>query len=140
MVTARSQFTGHNIYLWARHIQAILRLRNLLDHLKSEAPQGKDLSYTQWVVEGKILYIWILYSMKTEMTNRFIQYETVKEIWDAVHKYHSKKNDKFKIAQLVNKASVPQQGEWSILGYANELITIFSEIDHYRPHVHSTRD
>ena len=106
MVTARSQFTGHNIYLWARHIQAILRLRNLLDHLKSEAPPGKDLSYTQWVVEGKILYIWILYSMKTEMTNRFIQYETVKEIWDAVHKYHSKKNDKSKIAQLVNKASV----------------------------------
>ena len=42
-----------------------------------------------------------------------------------------------KIAQLVNKASVLQQGEPSILGYANELITIFSEIDCYRPLVHS---
>ena len=58
-------------------------------------------------------------------------------MWDTVHKYHSKKNDRSKIAQLVNKASILQQGEQSILRYANELITIFSEIDHYRPRVHS---
>ena len=47
--------------------------------------------------------------MNTEMANRFIQYETMKEIWDAVHKYHSNKNDRSKIAQLVNKASLLQQ-------------------------------
>ena len=88
-------------------------------------------------MEAEILYIWILDSMNTEMANRFIQYETVNEMWDTVHKYHSKKNDRSKIAQLVNKTSVLQQGEQSILRYANELITIFSEIDHYRPCVHS---
>ena len=138
VVTTRSQFTSHNIYLWARHIQAILRPRNLLDHLTSEAPPGKDPRYKQWVVEAEILYIWILDYMNTEMANRFIQYETVNEIWDVVHKYHLKKNDRSKIAQLVNEASVLQQGERSILGYVHELTTIFSEIHHNRPPVHST--
>ena len=78
--------------------------------------------------------------MNTEMANRFIQYETMKEIWVAIHRYHSKKNDRSKIAQLVNKACVLQHGERSILGYANELSTIFSELDHYRPPVHNTGD
>ena len=80
VVTTRSQFTGHNIYLWARHTQAILWPRNLLDHLTSEAQPGKDPSYKQWIVEVEILYIWILDSMNTKMANRFIQYETLKEI------------------------------------------------------------
>ena len=64
----------------------------------------------------------------------------MQEIWDAVHKYHSNKNNRSKITQLVNKANLLQQGERSILEYANDLSTIFSEIDHYRPLVHSTGD
>ena len=80
VVTARSQFTGHNIDLWVRHIQAILRPRNLLDHLTNDAPLATDPTHKQWVVEAEILYIWILNSMTTEIANQFIQYETLKEI------------------------------------------------------------
>ena len=88
VVTARSQFTGHNIYFWARHIQATLRPRNLLDLLKNEAPPTIDASHKQWVVEVEMFYIWIVNSLTTEMTNRFIQYEAIKEIREAIHKYH----------------------------------------------------
>ena len=52
----------------------------------------------------------------------------MKEIWDAAHKYHSKKNDRSKIAQLVAQAGALQQGEKFVLKYANDL-------DHYRPFV-----
>ena len=38
--------------------------------------------------------------MTAELSDRFIEYETVKEIWDAAHKYHSNNNDKSKIDQL----------------------------------------
>ena len=140
MVAARSQFTGHNIHLWVRHIQAILRPRNLLNLLTNKAPSRTDPLCRQWIVEEEILYTWILDSMSTEMANRFIKYETVTEVWDAVHKYHSKKNDQSKIAQLVNRACVLQQGNQSLLSYANELSSIFSELEHYRHPVCSSGD
>ena len=38
VVAARSQFTGHTLYLWVQHIQTILRLRELVDHLTDITP------------------------------------------------------------------------------------------------------
>ena len=78
--------------------------------------------------------------MTIEIAKRFIEYETVKEIWDAAHKYHSKKNDQAKIAQLVIQEGSLQQGDESVLAYANELSTIYSELDHYIPPAHDSID
>ena len=83
VVTSRSQFTGHNYHLWTRHIQALLRPRNLLDHLIDPAPLQTDAQYKRWIVEEEILYIWILDLMTTELANCFVEYATVKEVWDA---------------------------------------------------------
>ena len=79
VVTSRSQFTGHNLCLWTCYFQAILRPRNLMDHLTDSAPPQTDPSYKCWTVEEEILYIWILDSMRTELANQFIEYETVKK-------------------------------------------------------------
>ena len=92
VVIIRSQFTGHNLFLWTHYIQAILRPRNMINHLT-------DLNFKRWTVEEEILFLWILDSMTTELANQFIEYEIVKDIWEAVQKYHSKKNDRSKIAQ-----------------------------------------
>ena len=67
-------------------------------------------------MEEEVLYTWILDSMSTEMANRFIEYTTVKEIWDAVYYVNSIKNDHSKIAQLVTKAWTLQQGDRSLIG------------------------
>ena len=49
--------------------------------------------------------------MTIELANCFVEYATVKEIWDAVQKYHSKINDTANIVQLVSRAGALQQGE-----------------------------
>ena len=79
------------------------------------------------------MYAWILDSMIPGLASRFIEYEMVKEIWEATQKYHSKKNDRAKIAQLVNREAAPQQGDSSVLTYSDKLRGIYSELDHYRP-------
>ena len=136
-VTSWSQFTGLNYHLWTHHIQAVHRPRNLLDHLTDPAPSQTDAQYKRWIVEEEILYIWILDSMTTELANYFIEYPTMKEGWDAAQTYHLKKNDKAKIGLLVIRAGALQQGEKTILAYANELRIIYSELHHYRPSVHN---
>ena len=112
----------------------------MVDHLTDIAPPKTDPHYKRWTVEEEVLYTWILDSMSTEMANRFIEYATVKEIWDAVHYFHSKKNNRSKIAQLVTKAWTLQQGDRSLINYANELSAIFSELDQYRPPISSSGD
>ena len=72
------------------------------------------------------------------LASRFIEYEMVKEIWEATQKYHSKNNDRAKIAQLVNREAAPQQrlpkqSYRSVLTYSEKLRGIYSELDHYRP-------
>ena len=54
---------GHDFFLWERHVQAILRPRNLLDHLTKNVPSKTWPLYKRWVVEEEVLYIWILDSM-----------------------------------------------------------------------------
>ena len=63
VVALRSQFMGHEFFLSERHVQAILRPRNLLDHLTKNVPSKTWPLYKRWVVEEEVLYIWILDSM-----------------------------------------------------------------------------
>ena len=62
-----------------------------------------DPQYKKLKIEDEVLYTWIIDSMSTELENHFVKYETMKDIWDACHKYHSKKNDRSKTAHLVNR-------------------------------------
>ena len=52
----------------------------------------------------------------------------------------TKKNDLFKIAQLVAKAWILQQGDRSLTSFANELSAIFNELDNYRSLISSSGD
>ena len=112
VVTPRSKFTGRRIHLWVSHIQAILRPRKLLDHQTNNAPSETDPQHKK-----EIPFAEILDSMLTELANRFIEYQIEKEIWDAAHKYYSKKNDRSQIPQLSNPAAALRQGERSLLTY-----------------------
>ena len=114
----------------------VLRPKNLKDHLTTRAIPQENPQYMRRIVKEELLCTWILDSMTTELANCFIEYSSVQEIWDAAQQYHSKKNDKAKIAELVIKARALQQGEKTVLAYANELRMICSELHHYRPPVH----
>ena len=104
VIAARSQFINHNLNLWARHIQTILRPRDLMDHLTDIAPPKIASHHNRWIVEEEVLHTWALDSMSTKMVNHFSEYALVKEIWDAVHSFCSKKIDHSKIVQLVTNA------------------------------------
>ena len=126
VVTSQNQFTGHNLYIWTRHVHAVPRPHNLIDHLIESTPLEIDSNYKRWIVEEEVLYIWILESMMAALTNRFIEYETVKY------------SDQSKITRLASRSCALQPGEKYVLAYTNELNAIYKELDHYRPPVHDS--
>ena len=138
VVAPRSQFNSHNLYLWEMVVDQALSPRSLLPHLTQDAPLSEDPLYKRWIEEEHIVRSWLLDSMNADYFQKFIEYKTAKEIWEAVHKFYSKKNDASKISSLVNRANALQQGDKSVMAYANELSSIYNELDFYRPPQYNT--
>ena len=109
IVAPRSQFNGHNLYLWEMVVDQALSPRSLLPHLTQDARAATDPRYKRWIVEEQIVRSWLLDSMSTDYFQKFLEYRTAKAIWEAVHKFYSKKNDSSKISSLVNRADALQQ-------------------------------
>ena len=128
VVAPRSQFNGHNLYLWEMVADQALSPRSLLPHLTQDAPLPTDPRFKRWIVEEQTVRSWLLDSMSTDYFQKFIDYKTAKGIWEAVHKFYSKKNDSSKISSLVSRANSLQQGDKSVMAYANELSSICTSI------------
>ena len=58
----------------------MLRPHKLDDHLVKTRPNEGDTNYFKWVDEEDIFITWLLDSMKPELSDRFIDYKSVKEI------------------------------------------------------------
>ena len=71
--------------------------------------------------------------MKPEVSERFINSDSIKDIWDTVIIMFSKLEDEPPIVELNRKAMEQLQEQWSVLDYANELNSLWSELDFYRP-------
>ena len=51
VVAPRSQFNGHNLYLWEMVVDQALNPRSLLPHLTQDASSSEDPLYKRWIVE-----------------------------------------------------------------------------------------
>ena len=138
MVAPRSQFNRHNLYLWEMVVDQALSSKSLLPHLTQDGPPSKDPLYKTWIGEVQIVRSWLLDSMNFDYFHKFIEYKTTKEIWEAAHKFYSKKNDASKISSLVNCANALQEGDKSVMAYANDLSSIYNELDFYRSPQYNT--
>ena len=130
---SRNLFTGKNLYQRRQFVERMLRSHKLDDHLVKTGPTAEDTNYFKWVVEEDILITWLLDSMKPELIDRFIDYESVKEIWDIVIRLYSKLEDESRMTELTKRAMELLQEQKSVLEYSNELNAMWSEIDFYRP-------
>ena len=77
--------------------------------------------------------MWLLDSIKPEISDQFIDHESVKDIRDEVIRLYSKLGDESTIADLNKKAMELLQEHRSVLGYSNELQALWKEIDFYQP-------
>ena len=89
--TARyNVLTGRNLYQW---------------HLFNE----QTLNPSCELFEMDVLLTWMLDSMKPEISDQLIDYESVKDNWDAVIHIYSKMEDESRFAELNRKPMELQQ-------------------------------
>ena len=129
----RNFFTGRNLYHWRRFVERVLRPRKLDGHLTNPRPKDTDTHYLRWLDEEDVIFTWLLDSMKPEVSERFIDLDSVKNVWDTVIRLYSKLEDESRIAELNKKAMDLLQEQRTVLEFANALNALWSELDFYRP-------
>ena len=101
-VEERELFTGHNLFQWRNYITRELTARNLMNHLTEDSPKIENPNYFKWIESETILHGWWLDLMIPSIADLLKFEPSCKLIWEAAHKRHSKKEDEYKIYELVS--------------------------------------
>nr|KYP41064.1 Retrovirus-related Pol polyprotein from transposon TNT 1-94 [Cajanus cajan] len=79
-----------------------------------------------------MIMAWLWNSMVPEISDTCMFLKSAKEIWEAVEQTYSKAKDAAQIYDVKVKTVAAKQGNRSVTEYANQLKSLWMELDHYR--------
>ncbi|XP_068483247.1 uncharacterized protein [Phaseolus vulgaris] len=107
------RLNGKNYLKWSQLIRTILKGKGKVSHLTDIAPDEQDAKFKSWDEEDSMIMAWLWNSMVPEISDTCMFLKSSKKIWEAVEQTYSK-------------------GNKSVTEYANQLKSLWMELDHYR--------
>ena len=126
------RLTGKNYLKWSQLIGTILKGKGKGSHLTDNAPDEQDVKFKSWDEEDSMIMAWLWNSMVPEISDTCMFLKSAKEIWEAVEQTYSKAKDAAQIYDVKVKTLGAKQGNKSVTEYANQLKSLWMELDHYR--------
>ncbi|KAJ1375255.1 Retrotransposon gag domain [Sesbania bispinosa] len=117
------RLNGRNYLKWAQLVRIVLKGKGKLSHLTESGPKQEDPKFTTWDEED---------SMIPEISDTCMFLNSAKEIWDAVEQTYSKAKDAAQVYEVKVKTLAAKQGNKTVTEYANQLKSLWMELDHYR--------
>ena len=103
-----------------------------VSHVTDVALDEKDAKFKSWDEEDSMIMAWLWNSMVPEISDTCMFLKSAKEIWEAVEQTYSKAKDAAQIYDVKVKTVAAKQGNKSVTEYANQLKSLWMELDHYR--------
>ena len=100
--------------------------------MTDDAPDEKDAKFKSWDEEDSMIMAWLWNSLVPEINDTCMFLKSTKEIWEAVEQTYSKAKDVAQIYDVKVKTVAAKQGNKSVTKYANQLESLWMELDHYR--------
>jgi hypothetical protein len=93
---------------------------------------GKEWSaFEAWDEEDSMIMYLLWDSMDPTISNTYMFFNTVKEIWDFIRHTYSKAHDATHVYEIKVKTTATKQGDKSVTQYANMLQNLWQKLDHY---------
>ncbi|XP_020212421.1 uncharacterized protein LOC109796961 [Cajanus cajan] len=121
-----------NYLKWAQLVRTVLKGKGKLSHLTEYGPKQEDPKFTTWDEEDSMIMAWLWNSMIPEISDTCMFLNSAKEIWDAVEQTYSKAKDAAQVYEVKVKTLAAKQGNKTVTEYANQLKSLWMELDHYR--------
>jgi len=126
------QLNGKNYLKWSQLVRRTLKGKGKANHLTEYAPKEEDPKFTKWDEEDSMIMAWLWNTMIPEITDTCMFLNSAKEIWNAMDQTYSKAKDAAQIYDVKVKTVAAKQGNQTITEYANQLKSLWMELDHYR--------
>lgn len=126
------QLNGKNYLKWSQLVRRTLKGKGKANHLTEYAPKEEDPKFTKWDEEDSMIMAWLWNTMIPEITDTCMFLNSAKEIWNAMDQTYSKAKDAAQIYDVKVKTVAAKQGNKTVTEYANQLKSLWMELDHYR--------
>ena len=95
-------------------------------------PKPRDPRLEVWDEEDSMIMAWLWNSMTPKISDTCMFLATAKDIWDAIQQTYSKARDAAQVYEVKVKTIAAKQGSKIVTEYANQLKTLWQELDHYK--------
>ncbi|XP_068492253.1 uncharacterized protein [Phaseolus vulgaris] len=126
------RLNGKNYLKWSQLIRTILKGKGKVSHLTDIVPDEQDAKFKSWDEEDSMIMAWLWNSMVPEISDTCMFLKSAKKIWEAVEQTYYKAKDAAQIYDVKVKTVAAKQGNKSVTEYANQLKSLWMELDHYR--------
>ncbi|KZV43823.1 hypothetical protein F511_24410 [Dorcoceras hygrometricum] len=108
---------GCNYLQWAQSIKIVVCARGKLGYLTGDLPPNS------------IVLAWLVNSMETNISRRYLWFQTAKEVWDVVRRMYSDLGNTSQVFELRSKLKEIKQGSHTVTHYFSELQELWQELD-----------
>lgn len=123
---------GKNYLKWSQLVRTILKGKGKISHLTGTGPKPEDPLFKAWDEEDSMIMAWLWSSMVPEISDTMMFMANAKDIWNAVQETYSKAKDAAQVYEVKVKTMAAKQGSKTVTEYANQLKSLWQELDHYR--------
>ena len=110
----------------------MLKGKGKISHLIATGPKPGDPRFKVWDEEDFMIMAWLRNSMTLEISDTCMFLVTTKDVWDAIQQTYSKARDSAQVYEVKVKTIAAKQGSKTVTKYANQLKTLWQELDHYK--------
>ena len=131
-IQAAYRLDGKNYFKWSQLVRTVLKRKWKISHLMGTGPKPRDPRFEVWDEEDSMIMTLLWNSMTLEISDTCMFLATAKDIWDAIQQTYSKARDAAQVYEVKVKTIVVNQGSETVTEYADQLKTLWQELDHYR--------
>ena len=110
----------------------MLKGKGKISHLMGTGPKPVDPRFEVWDDEDFMIMAWLWNSMTPKISNTCMFLAMAKDIWDVIQQMYSKARDAAQVYEVKVKTIVAKQESKTVIEYANQLKTLWLELNHYR--------
>ena len=85
------KLNDHNYLQWSQYVIMFISGKGKDDYLTGEAamPKVSDPSFKRWKLENNMFMSWLINSINNDISENFLLFGIVKDIWDAAKETYS---------------------------------------------------
>ena len=135
-IQATYRMDGKNYLKWSQLVRIVLKGKGKgkgkISHLMGTRLKPGDPHFEVWDEEDFMIMTWLWNSITPKISDTCMFLATARDIWDTIQQTYSKARDAVQVYEVKVKMISVKQGSKTVTEYANQLKSLWQELDHYR--------